>query len=56
MYLLRQVSGCSEVLRAAQDSTATAQGCLLMAQVKTASAQVREWKWNLVRSRLVYPI
>jgi hypothetical protein len=32
---------------------ATAQGCLLMVQVKTASAQVRDWKWNLVRSRLV---
>jgi hypothetical protein len=40
--------------RLAQDCTAAAQGCLLMAQVKTASAQTRDWKWNLVRSRLVY--
>jgi hypothetical protein len=44
MDLLRHVSDCSEVLRAGQDSTVTAQGRLLMAQVKIASAQVREWK------------
>jgi hypothetical protein len=49
--LLRCDQGSS---RLTQDCMATAQGCLLMAQVKTASAQVRDWKWNLVRSRLVY--
>jgi hypothetical protein len=47
MHLLRHVKG---LIRAAQDSTATAQGCLLMAQVKTASAQAWKRKWHLVRS------
>ena len=47
MHLLRHVKG---LVRAAQDSNATAQGCLLMGQVKTASAQAWKRKWHLVRS------
>jgi hypothetical protein len=43
----------SGVLSAAQDCTAAAQGCLLIAQFKTAAAQVRNRKWNLVRSFFV---
>jgi len=37
-------------LRRAQDYTATAQGCLLIAQLKTAAVQGRNRKWHFVRS------
>jgi hypothetical protein len=47
VHLLRHVKG---LLRAAQACTATAQGCLLMARVKTASAQAWKRNWHLVRS------
>jgi hypothetical protein len=48
--MLMEAQGCSGMLREALDSTATAQGCLLMAQVKTASAQAWKRNWHLVRS------
>jgi hypothetical protein len=46
-----KLSRCSGLLRLKQPCTATAQGCLFIAQVSITCAQVSKWKWNLGRSR-----
>jgi hypothetical protein len=48
--MLRTAQGCSG---SEKSCTATAQGCLFIAQVTVTCAQVSKWKWNLERSRLV---
>jgi hypothetical protein len=55
-----ELSRCSRLLQAAQGCsgseqpyTATAQGCLFIAQVAVTCAQVSKRKWNLERSSLV---
>jgi hypothetical protein len=46
--MLRAAQGCSG---SEQLCTATAQGCLFIAQVAVTCVQVSKWKWNLERSR-----